>query len=81
MLGGFGVKKGIAILLALGIIFSMFGCQAVPSAGTTQPTQATTITPTTTPSATEPLQTKPTETQPVATVPETIPHTSASITP
>ena len=68
------MKKGIAILLVLGILFSMAGCQAAPSAKETQPTQATTITPTTMPSATEPLQTKPTETQPVATVPETIPE-------
>ena len=68
------MKKGIAILLVLGIILSMVGCQPAPSAGTTEPTQATAITPTTIPSATEPVQTKPTETQPIVTVPETIPE-------
>ena len=68
------MKKGIAILLVLGILFSMAGCQAAPSAKGTEPTQATTITPTTIPSATEPGQTKPTETQPIVTVPETIPE-------
>lgn len=64
------MKQGIAILLALGIIFSMAGCQGAPSAKGTEPTQATT----TTPSATKPVQTKPAETLPVVTVPETLPE-------
>ena len=58
------MKQGIAILLALGIIFSMIGCQAAPSADKAKPTQTTATTPTTTPSATKPVQTKPVETQP-----------------
>ena len=66
------MKQGIAILLVLGIIFSMAGCQGAPSAKGTEPAQAATIAPTTTPVTTVPTQTQPTETQP--TVPETVPE-------
>ena len=68
------MKQGVAILLALGIIFSMIGCQAAPSADKAKPTQTTATTPTTTPSATKPTQAKPAETLPVVTVPETLPE-------
>ena len=58
------MKKVAAILLILGIIFSMVGCQSAPVAGTTAPTQTTSTTTT----ATNPTQT---ETIPATT--ETIP--------
>ena len=68
------MKKVVATLLLLGIVSSTAGCQYAHSAGTTETTQATTITPTTMLSATEPIQTQPTETQPTVTVPETMPE-------
>lgn len=70
------MKKVAAILLILGIIFSMAGCQSAPVAGTTETSQATTATT----AATEPTQTETipatTETVPVETEtlpPETVP--------
>jgi len=64
------VKKVTAILLILGIILSMVGCQSAPVAGITAPTQTTSTTTT----ATDPTQT---ETIPAAT--ETIPAEAETI--
>ena len=65
--GGIGVKKIVAIFLALGILFSATGCQVNNDTATTEPTQAITTTPSvsTPPSVT---------TKPEETVPDTIPE-------
>ncbi len=70
------MKKVAAILLILGIIFSMAGCQSAPVAGTTVPTQATTATtaataPTQTETIPETTETVPVETETIP--PETVP--------
>ena len=76
------MKKGIVILLVLGIIFSMAGCQSAPVAGTTAPTQATlTTTATTEPTQTETIpettETIPVETETIPPETETIPQETA----
>ena len=65
------MKKVAAILLILGIIFSMAGCQPAPVAGTTETSQATTATT----AATEPTQTEtiPATTETISVEIETIP--------
>ena len=65
------MKKVAAILLILGIIFSMAGCQSAPVAGTTEPTQTTSATT----AATEPIQTEtiPATTETISVETETIP--------
>lgn len=61
------MKKKIAFVLVLCVVFSMTGCQHAHSAGTTAPTQATTT-------ATKPVDPEPTQT-------ETIPATTETISP
>lgn len=88
------MNKGIAILLILGIVFSLGGCQAAPTAEGTEHTQVTTTTTTTTTTSTttlpttEPIQTNPAETQPetepaetepAPTIPETVPPETVPI--
>ena len=70
-MGGIGLKKGMAILLALGILFSATGCHVSNDTATAEPSQAIVTTPSasTTPSVT----TKPEETVP-NTMPETVPQ-------
>lgn len=62
------MKKGIALLLLLGIVFTMFGCQSAHSAGTVANTQATTT-----------IVTQPTQTETIPTTTETIPAVTETI--
>ena len=68
------MKKGIALLLLLGIVFTMFGCQYAHSAEKPTDTQATTT-------ATQPTQaeTIPTTTEPIPAVTETTPEETAPL--
>ena len=66
------MKKVVAILLILGIIFSMAGCQSAPVAGTTETSQATSATTVTT---------EPTQTETIPATTETIPVETETLPP